>query len=558
MMEWNIADRTVARSVDELLKLVLESRDIVADQHAEFLKPKHPRDLKLAELSIDESQVAAAVQLLQQAKQEQQNILIFGDYDADGVCASALVWEVLHSVGFQVRPFLPNRKKHGYGLTVAALEEICSDPDKKPDVIITVDNGIVAHDALRYAADQGIKVIVTDHHKPDDRQPHAAAVVHTTKLCGATVAWILLRELAAHSDVRFDLDASLDLCALATIGDMVPLTGANRSFAYHGMHGIRKAQRQGLRALYAVSAVNPELISAGSLSFQIVPSINAAGRLGEAIEAVRVLCTKHAQKARERAQTLRDMNLHRQDVTKQALAEALEVAKEQSEELLIVAYVPDAHEGVVGLVAGRLVEILGKPAIVLTHSTTGSGDAVIKGSARSVAGVDITAILRSVSDKLLTVGGHKMAAGLSFAPDQKDAVITALRTTAKEVVQPEHLMQTLTIVGYVSPELITTKTVASLQQIAPFGIGNPRPVFCVTNVLVREVVHMGKEKNHVRLKCSADGFDFTVIFWRAGKRFVAEQLQGQTVEIAGVLDVNNWNGREYVQIIGKDIRTPEA
>lgn len=546
-MQWQYQTDKIPQDLQELETVLLENRSV--SESVAFFKPPHPNDFSLAELGFVVAQAEAAVQCIQTACQEKKDILIFGDYDADGICATAVLWEALADLGCIARPFIPVRDKHGYGLTIAALEEIIAH--KKPDMIITVDNGIVAHPAAKFAQEQGIQLIISDHHQPEKTEgvieyPPAEAIFHTTQLCGTTVAWVLGRELGAQNTAQ-----TLDLCGLATISDQVPLKDANRAFAYHGIAALNTTQRIGIKALCEdAGAVQAELDSY-SIGFTIAPRINAMGRLSHGLDALRLLCTKNMLRARELASILGETNVQRQDITTEQLSEAVSQVEVQVHESVVIAHSRNFHEGVIGLIAGRLVEKFSKPALVMSVTET-----YIKGSARSVAGVNVTELLRSVREELSEVGGHPMAGGFSLTHEKLETFKTKLFAMAKKTIDAQLLIPSLELECQLPANLLAEETCTLVEKFAPFGSQNHKPIFGFTQMRVVGCKTMGKEHQH--LKLIIEPADFTAdpidaLWWRHGED-ATQFSSGQVIACAGYLECSSWKGKKRMQLVLKDVQ----
>lgn len=546
-MQWQFLSTSKPKNIEALTEILLSNRG-VSDAEI-FFHPPHPETLSLKSLGFDKNEVAKAVSSILEAIAAKKDILLFGDYDADGISATATLWEALKSLDCVARPFIPQRDKHGYGLTVGVLQEIIEH--KKPDLIITVDNGIVAHAAAQFAKDQGIPLIISDHHQPEVNEqgeylyPPAEAIVHTTKLCGTTVAWVLARELGSAT-----VKDSLDLAGLATISDQVPLKDANRAFAYHGLAVMRKTHRLGLRALFKQAGIVAETIDSYTVGFGISPRINAMGRLAHGMDALRLLCTQNADRAEQLAGLLSSMNVERQDITQTQLEEAMLQVKIQSEESIIIAHSPEFHEGVIGLIAGKLAERFYKPALVMSMSEKG-----IKGSARSVKGVNITELLRKGREHLLEVGGHPMAGGFSLSHEKLEVFKSAMFTIARNSISKELLIPTKILECELPPALIDENLCSILEKFAPFGSENNRPVFSLGAVRVVSKQLLGKEGKHLKLQLEPTDFSASpleALYWGNGHRLNEIQI-GQVVAVAGMVECSTWKGRTKIQIILKDL-----
>lgn len=557
LMKWFIKNARQPQLISEYLEVLLENRGI-KDAQA-FFRPVHPESLELAAVGIDQKQLNRALQRLAQAKKQGEKILVYGDYDADGVCSTAVLWETLHAGGWQALPFIPHREKHGYGLSersVAALMEELKG--NLPALIITVDNGIVAHEAITRLQAAGIEVMVSDHHQVETTStgypnlPPALAVIHSTQLCGTTVAWFLAREIKRHFNFSLPTD-HLDLCAIGTIADQVPLLAANRSFAKHGLQALQNTQRPGLLALLESAAVEPSNVSVSTIHFVLAPRINAMGRLKHGLDALRLLCTTKLERARQLAAQLSATNSERQELTQDMLDLAEAQAANWQNQHLIVVSSSEFHEGVIGLLAGKLVEKYAKPAIVMAVRAE-----LVKGSARSIPGVNIVELIRTVRQELWEVGGHPMAAGFSLDPHKVEAVTKLLWQKAKTEISPELLSPRLELECWLPNQLISTELLKAQSQLAPFGQGNPEPLVAWQDLEVLKVSTMGAVNQHLKLLVAPKQYEsdspypLTCLAWRQAESLQHIQTK-QSISIAGVLEENSWNGQSKLQIVLKDV-----
>jgi single-stranded-DNA-specific exonuclease len=547
-MQWQLLSSEVPQNIDDVRSILLKNRSIVDED--EFFAPTHPKDFTVAAVGINVEQMKKAVERIKTAHAQEQHVVIFGDYDADGICATAILWRALRAYGLVAEPFIPRRDTHGYGISKKALDEIVAK--KKPDLIISVDNGIVAHEALAYAQEIGIDVIVTDHHQPekvgnDFVFPPAVAVVHTTKLCGSTVSWMLAREFSVDSALE-----DLDLAAIATIADQVVLKDFNRSFAMHGLKVLCSSRKTGIKALAELASVDLSQVNCRTVGYTLAPRINAMGRLAHGMDALRLLCTKSWETARKLARLLDTTNTDRQEMTMDQYDIAVQQVKLQMEESVLVVHSDQFHEGVIGLIAGRLVEQFGKPAIVLSVN-----EATAKGSARSIPSINIVELLRLVREDLLEVGGHPMAAGLGVVKDKIEVIKTKLFTLAKETVTAEMLVPKIQIDMELPNSMLNIQTAESLAAFDPFGSGNPEPLFAVNDMLITGVQTIGKEGKHLKLQLEADGQKLEALAW--GKGDTAQSYSnGQVVSAAIMLSVNEWKNKKRLQVVARDINNQEA
>lgn len=542
------------QTVDEIIELLLKQRAITIEEEKEaFLNPRL-ETITIDSVSIDAKEVKKTVERLRKAHEKKELVVVFGDYDVDGITGTAILWETLIALGFKAMPYIPHRVDEGYGLSKKGITNAQSQlPDIK--LMITVDNGIVAHEAVEFARDEGIDVIITDHHLPDDekKKPKALALVHTTKLCGAGVAWLLSKELqkAFGSVGQEDIDIHLELAALATVADLVPLTGSNRTIVYHGLKKLSQTKRHGLVELYARAAVNSEKIGVYEISHIIGPRLNAAGRLESAMDSLRLLCTRDRRRAFYLAERLDMTNQERQRLMHESVQHAsLAIRRQEGKSRVLIIAEEMYEEGIIGLVAGRLVEEFHRPAIVISK-----GEKISKGSVRSVKGFNIIEFLRSRPELFINVGGHPMAAGFTIETERLSTFKQTLEELAETVVTDEILERKITIdleIGFnnLSPELYK-----SLQALSPFGMGNHEPIFLSRRVLVREKRLLGKDGKHLRLILQGGdiGKVLEAVAFGMGDRASELQEEGY-IDIVYTLDENEWNGQKRLQLKIRDFK----
>lgn len=572
-MRWRIQAEEIPQSSTDIMGILAKNRDLLNPQElAGFLNPVHPNQITASEVGFSAQQLTKAQKILYKAKQEKQPTVICGDYDADGISATAVLWQVLFAGGWQVQPFIPDRQKHGYGLSHAAIDDILA-MEPKPEIVITVDNGIVAHEPTQRLIDSGLEVIITDHHQPEkDVQgevilPPASSVVYSTALCGATVAWLFGRELgqfmadsgsdaAAADHMALVTEQTLDIAGLATIADQVPLLSYNRSFAWHGLVALQKTQRPGILALLESARSTQEDLNETTVSFRIAPRINAMGRLEHGMDALRLLCTKQMAKARELAAVLNQTNARRQDVTIDQYEQAKQQAQKQLEQHVIVVHAADFHEGIIGLIAGRLVEEFGKPAIVISSGEAETDHA--KASARSLQGINIVELIREVRHDLLEVGGHPMAAGFSLYTSHIQTITDQLHTLALASIKKEDLVPTLLLEAQLTPDLLTLDSYDVVQSFSPFGQKNSEPLWLVEFDQVLDVKMIGVNNQHckVQLFDSNTGVQIDGLCWNLAE-YIQDQLGDESdssisgskkIKVAVALDKNVWKGRAKSQL----------
>jgi len=581
MKKWETINKLKTQNaklkIDELIDLLLENRGITTKKEREaFLHPKL-EDVTPKSVGIDAKQLKQAIARIKQAIEKKEQIIVFGDYDVDGITGSAILWETLHSMGADVWPYIPSRVEEGYGLSVKALENQALRA-KHPTLIITTDNGIVAHDAVKFANEQGIDVIITDHHVPpaggDAKLPEAYAIVHTTKLCGAGVAYVLSKEInnvilgrrdddsriakvtavrdsgrTSFARMTEEEDNHLELATLGTVADMVPLTGANRAIVKNGLPVLSQTKRRGLLALFKQAGLQQETFSVYEIGYIIAPRLNASGRIASAMDSLRLLCTTNTKRAEALAELLEATNKERQVLLREAAEDAVLRVKQQaasSKKLVIVAQ-ESYQEGVIGLVAGKLVEAFYRPAIVIAKR-----EKISKASVRSVSGFNVIEFLRIHAAHFVNVGGHPMAAGFTIETEKIIMLQQLLEEQAEKMLDEATLTRKLKIDCELSLSMITEKLYEALQVLAPFGMGNPEPVFATRDVIIQDIRVMGKEGSHLKLFLRQEKDSFEAIAFGMGER-ASELHVGDTIDVAYTIDENTWNGNTKLQLKVKDI-----
>jgi single-stranded-DNA-specific exonuclease len=505
-MDWQLLQED-AITTPEQLKALLLARFPEADREM-FLDPVHPSELTSEQTGVSLSALAQAKTILEEAIAQKKSVVIFGDYDCDGVTATAVLWEALRSRGLMARPFLPHREKHGYGLSITALQDVFAEG--KPDLIITVDNGIVANEAFAWLKEQGVASILTDHHIAHGELPPADAILHSTLLSGATVSWLLAHAIAP--DVSAD---SLDLAILGMIADQVPLTGPGRSFAVYGMKALRNTRRPSLLELAEVANVKLELADTNTIHFALAPRINAMGRLRHALDSLRALLSRNPTRIHELMSELQSVNEERQKLTFDAI-DGLKKKLDPNNKAGIEVVLGEYPEGIIGLLASKVVELTGRPALV--GSTLGE---VVKFSCRSVVGIDITAFLRSLSEiSYLSLGGHAMAAGFSLAPETLESAVEIIKTQAGIQIAPNLRPPTISILAPLDFSSVTNGIMTVLEEFAPFGAQNTEPKFLLKDFSVEKIQPLGKEEKHHKLllRQKETGNTISVVIFQTEKR----------------------------------------
>jgi single-stranded-DNA-specific exonuclease len=555
-MQWEINSRlrekTTKQRKEEIIKTLLKNRGIFSKEKIKrFLNPAKPETLTPEEVGIKKTQVSKAINRIKKAIQNQESIIVYGDYDADGICSAAILWEALHAIGAQALPFIPHREKHGYGLSIKGIDDILNK--STPTLIITVDNGIVAHEAVNYARKKGIDVIICDHHEKSSKTPKALAIIHTTKLAGSGVAWIFAKEISRKFKTKTSTVSSLDLVTIGTIADMVPLVESNRSIVKFGLKALQNSQRRGIQELFKEAAIDPDEVRTYQINFIIAPRLNAAGRLEHALDALRLLCTKNKNRAKSLALKLGTTNRRRQKLTEEMLTQAKEIysakSKQDGMEKIIIIEHQDFHEGIIGLIAGKMVEEFYRPTIVLSR-----GKRVSKASARSITGFNIIEAIRRAEHLLIDAGGHPMAAGFTIESTKIETFKTSFRNIADKTIDLDLLKPTLNIDCLIELSDITWELYRQIEKLEPFGIGNPRPKFALESCKLINARAVGSEQKHLKLTIGDSGKVINGIGFNLG--FLNQKLEpGTTVSLAFTLEKNVWDGREELQLKIKDVKS---
>jgi single-stranded-DNA-specific exonuclease len=513
-----------------------------------------------------------AVERLFRAREQNEPLVIFGDYDVDGVTSTALLTEVLRALGWRVEFYLPNRMDEGYGLSADGVENCLK---KYPTtLLLAVDCGSTAVETIQKLRERGIDVIVLDHHQVSSPAPNSVALVNPQlapeignqkseignfkELCSAGLAFKLAhailkrgREANLPGAAEFDLKPLLDLVALGTIADLVPLIGENRILVFAGLYQLNQTQRAGILALKKV-AQTPDKIGAYEVGFQLAPRLNAAGRLETAEESLHLLLAKNLEEAMPIAQNLDLRNRERQKIEKSIVEEVIGVVRSKfdaQKDFVVVEGQLLWHIGVVGIVASRVLQEFYRPTIII-----GGENGEMRGSGRSIAGFDLAAALRECDDLLLRHGGHAMAAGLSIAPDKIDLLRQKLNELARLKLKPEDLQPPLRLDAEVGLDEINFDLLAELEKLKPTGQGNPGVQFCSRNLShAKPLQKMGAQKQHVKLWVSDGTVTHEAVWWNGGDK----SLPVGKFDLAFAPQINEFNGRRTVQLKVLDWRAAE-
>lgn len=536
-----------------ILEKVLYGRGICSVEEREaFLKPTREQmhDPYLL------NDMDKAVKRIQQAKEQNEHIVIYGDYDVDGVTSTSILYMFLKEQGYEVSYYIPNRTEEGYGLNNGALEKI----SKYSSLVITVDTGIAAIGEVAHGKSLGLDIIITDHHECQEKLPDGYCTINPKRpdttypfdaLAGVGVTFKLIHGLALAEGVEEKIWKYIDIVALGTVADVVPLERENRIITYLGFKQMAVSTHMGVRALLDLVQTDTTKITSNIIGYQLGPRINAAGRISDAKIGVELLTTTDQGEAKRIATLLDEENKKRQDMEQGILLEAEKYIEEnidtEKEKIIIVAG-EEWHHGVIGIVASRILSKYYKPSIVLTKE-----DGVYSGSARSVEGFNIFEAISSVKDHLLRFGGHEMAAGLSLNEEALDAFREELSAYADVHLTEDLLTPSLEIDLAVDAKELSLGLCEELERLEPFGVSNPTPIFAVKG-LVQYAQKIGQDK-HLKISIQREhqvlhgvGFD---------KGYLADYLtEGEEVVLACELTKNTWNGKTSLQLRIKDIMSP--
>ncbi len=563
-MQWyvtDIPDRNLTHELAEQLRVpaliarILVSRGITTFETArKFFRPAW-EDLydpfRMADMD-------KAVERICLALNQKESIFIYGDYDVDGITSVSLVTLFLRQLGATVTYYIPDRLKEGYGLSIAGIELAA---EQGTTLMITVDCGITGVEEVKRARELGIDVIISDHHEPGAVLPEAVAILDPKRpgcsypfkeLAGVGVAYKLIQAVGQYCGL--DEAAAreyIDLVALGSAADIVPLIDENRALVHKGMEKINRFERLGIRALAETSGLLNKKIGTGQLVFIMAPRINAVGRLGNAERAAELLITNSEPRAREIAKILEKENQTRKNIDEETFQQAVELMVSENGDDIPSAVVLSQvgwHSGVIGIVASRIVEKVYRPTIMIAVE-----DGVGKGSARSIPNFDVYSAIKRCEEHLLGFGGHKYAAGLTIAPEKIEAFRAAFCQAVEEEIKEEDLIQQIDVDAEISLDEITDKFIRLLNLFAPFGPKNMRPVFLSRNLqAVGTPQIVGRD--HLKFRVRQKGNVFDAIGFGLGSLHKRIAEGESNLDMIYVIEENFWNGQTRIQLRVKDLR----
>lgn len=534
---------------DKLVLALLWNRGIkTAGGVNDFIDPPLLPEISLGKTGISAKEVGKALTRIKKAIKDKEKILVFGDYDADGFCSTVLVWEALVQSGADALPFVPSREE-GYGLKANKVKELRALAPNL-NLVITTDNGIVEHEEIKLLQKEGVETIITDHHQPLKTLPKAVAIVHTTKLSGSGVAWFFARELKKLGALAPDLG----LAALGTVTDMMDVRGVNRSLIKEGLVFLRSTSRVGLRRLFSRAGIERKPLSTYELGFIIGPRLNALGRIADPMDGLRLLCTKKELGGARLAKRAQEVNTQRQKLTAQGLLLAKKKINKKDLPALIFSSSPSFEVGLVGLIASKLKDEFYRPALVIKK-----GKEVSRGSARSIEGLNIIKILRSLESLFTDLGGHALAAGFELKTKNLPQLEKKLLALVEKKLKGKKLEPKVEVDLALSLTQATAEYYRAVDRLAPFGSGNKEPVFIFKNLRIVSLRKVGKTENHLKLilddpqtpkeeRVVAEAIGFNLGEW-------GDQLkEGSLVDLAASLTENVWQGRRKIVLKVEDLR----
>lgn len=533
-------------NVPKFMAAVLISRNLVNKEDIEYFVRKDPSHFHNPYLMKD---MEKAVERIDDALDGDEKITVYGDYDADGITAAYILYTYLKTKTENVSYYIPDRIDEGYGLNCGAIASM-----KDTDLIITVDTGITACEQVEYAKELGIDVIITDHHTPLEQIPDAVAVIDPKQadcnypykeLAGVGVALKLVSALADCDGKIFE--KYCHIAAIGTVADLAELTGENRYIVRCGIEKLRTTDSIGIKALCSAASVDTLAISASTIGFTIGPMINAAGRVATAYTALELLLSDNPTDAMAAARRLCDENNRRKSEEKAIAKEAFEIIDNSllKDDGVIVVSGDGWHHGVIGIVASRITEHYYKPSIVIS-----TDNGIGKGSCRSVEDFNLFEAISACSDVLLKFGGHKMAAGISVETDKIDDFRRLINEYSEKLLTDEVLTPKLHIDCELDMAEFNTECIEKLSMLEPYGLGNKTPIFSICRALVKSIRFSG---THAFLNLEKDGHLFTVPAFNKATAF-AEAGEGDLIDIAGTVGINEYNGARSAQIILRDWR----
>ncbi len=524
----------------DFLNILLKNRKIKKNSASDFFNPHYP---DIGDFDINPKQLIKAVDRVNLAIKKGQNILIYGDYDVDGITSTAILWQVLYSKKAKILPFIPDREVDGYGIKAKSFFNFQTLKNLHFDLLITVDNGIVADKELSKIAAQGTDIIIVDHHITSKKLPRATAIIHSVNFSGSALSWLFASQ--------FDDKADLGLAAAGTVADCLPLISTNRNIVIHGLKSLQSKASCGVQKLIEISGIKQETLSAYDLGFVIGPRINAVGRLSNPTEALRLLCSQSPSQAQNYAKNLDNFNKERQSIQKEDLLSA-ELKVKHQDKLIFVSdknYLP----GIIGLIAGRLTEKYNLPSIVVSV-----GHKYSKASCRSISNINIIDLLRNFRNLLVDLGGHAGAAGFTIETKNLEEFQKKITEYTNKKLKDVDLTTTLDLESEMKLSALTVKNCKIIDQFQPFGIANPKPLFLFKKLRIVDKRVIGANGDHLKLRLDDPNTSIRENVIAEAIAFKKGNLDcnlkiGELVDLVASLELNNWNNKVTPQLFIKDI-----
>ena len=540
-------------SKEEILDLLLKNRHISEKNKKEYFSPSPPQSFLSKDFGINQKNLDKAVNRINLAIKNKQNILIYGDYDVDGITATAILWQVLFDKKANVTPFIPDRELDGYGVRADSFFRFQTQKKIKFDLLITVDNGIVANRELQKILDSGVDIIVSDHHLANQPLAKSIISVHSTVISGSVVAWLIAQKI--------DQKADLGLATLGTVADCLPLNTINRNIVYHGLKSLQKNPNFGIKKLIEISGIKQDKISTYELGFVIGPRLNAVGRLSNPTDALRLLCCSSETQASKYATILDSFNKDRQLLQQESIdiaekyysRDAINRVSNNIKNKIIFVADKSFLPGIIGLIASRFTDKYYLPSIVISV-----GKKVSKGSCRSIKELNIIETLRELTSELVELGGHVGAAGFSIEtkkiPQFKKEIIKIINLKLKDKV----LRPTKFIDADMKLNAVTISNCQLIQKLEPFGLENPDPLFQFNNLRITDIRLLGQKQEHLKLKVddpsTPKNENILVDSIAFKKGDIGKNLKvGDSISFTAKLNLNFWNGNLSPQLIVNDI-----
>lgn len=541
MFDWEI--KTQSSSINDLKNHIIKN-NLGNFSEEEFFNPPHPVKLlnnRFFEESFFES-IKNAKELIFSAISQNQLILIHGDYDADGVCATSIIYQTIkRTLNYQnCLCLIPDRFEDGYGLSDKTVQKLLDLSFNQNFLLITVDCGISSIKQVSYLKSLGNKIIITDHHHMSEEVPNADVIVWSDKVVGSTISWLLSLGLGNKES------QTMALSSIATITDVFPLVGFNRSLVKHGLVTLKTNPPVSIETILDLNNKKIENTSVYDLGFVIGPRLNSSGRIGSADTSLELLNSENREQAKFYVNLLNEVNLKRQKITEESIDSVI-VDSNNLPKILII-YQEDFHEGVMGLIASRLVQKYNRPALVLSKN-----EDKYKGSARSIKGINIIDILKEHKDLFISVGGHELAAGFSIEPDNFILLKSKLENYMETEFHDFNFNKKLKIASEIDFNIIDLKLYNFIEQLEPFGTGNEEPLFCSKDLIIKEIKFMGEKKNHLSLILEKDSKILKGMFFGFNKELFDLYL-GLRIDIVYKIRKNEYRDKITVELNIVDLK----